>query len=157
MYSVEAQWVKCEQRGKSVVLLETPRLDRKKKPAAKQAEPEKKVERPYPAIVTKGKLLELVGKMRMEKKTCTDKQDKAFKITYASLWPVDTYRYAVTKWLFNKSSTNELDDAEKLALIKWMEWEAIEEGGYIPSQDAVSEAQIMYRHVEKEQGQQELL
>lgn len=153
LYSVEAQWVACEQRGKSVVLTETPVIGGKNKP------PKPKPERPYEAIVTKGKLLELTNKYRLEKKKITDAQNKAFIITYSTLWPVDTYRYAVTEWLFGKASSKKLEDAEKLALIKWMDWESIEENGhkgYIPCQDAISEAQIMYNHVAKEQGQTEM-
>lgn len=123
-----------------------------KKPAEKPM-----AERPYPAMTTKTKLLMLVGDYRMDKKKATKAQDKAFIITYASLFPDDKARYAVTEWLFGKTSSKQLEDAEKLALIKWMEWEEVEGGGYIPSQFAISEARIMLRQVEKNQGQKEML
>ena len=117
-----------------------------------------KPERPYNALACKAKILEVAGKYRLKKATTSDAQNRAFVITYDSLWGgVKESRYAVTKWIFGKASTKDLEDAEKLALIRWMDWEEVPEGGYIPSQVAMSEAQIMLRHVEKEQGQQELL
>ena len=117
-----------------------------------------KPERPYDAVSCKAKILEVANKYRLKKATTSDAQNKAFVITYDSLWGgVKESRYAVTKWIFGKASSKDLGDVEKLALIKWMDWEEIPEGGYIPSQDAMSEAQIMLRYVEKEQGQQELL
>ena len=115
-------------------------------------------ERPYDALTTKSKLLQLADKYRLEKKSATEAQSKAFIITYDALWNgTSESRYAVTKWLFGKASSKDLDSAEKLALIKWMDWEEIPEGGYVPSQHAMSEAQIMLRHVEAEQGQAPLL
>ena len=54
------------------------------------------------------------------------------------------------------TSTKHLEAHEKLALIDWMAWEDID-GKMLASQHAVSEAQIMLRHCEAEQGQKELL
>ena len=115
-----------------------------------------KQERPYSAVLTKAKILELSGKHQLKKKKLTDKQDKAFIITYASIFPDDNSRYAVTEFLFGSTSSKHLEAHEKLAMIDWMSWEEVE-GKMLPSQHAVSEAQIMLRHCEAEQGQKELL
>lgn len=157
LYSIEAQWVACEQRGKTVVLKETPSLGGQKKRA--ESVSQEPPERPYPAPLVKVKLLELAGQYRLEKKKMSEAQDTAFRITYSAMWPVDDMRYAVTDWVFGKASTKGLDDAEKLALIRWMDWEEVDQNGhsaYVPSQDAISEAQIMYRYVQEEQGQMEM-
>jgi len=152
LYSIPAQWVACEKKGNTVVFKQKPSITGKKKPPKETA-----TVRPYSALVTKTKLLALAEKKRGEKISAA--QDKLFIITYASLFPTDNERYAVTEFVFGLGSTSSkhLQPEEKLALIQWMEWEEIEDGKYMPSQHAISEAQIMLRFVEKEQGQKELL
>ena len=154
LYAIPAQWVACEKKGNTVVFKQKPSITGAKKPP--KVTP--KQERPYSAVLTKAKILELSGKHQLKKKKLSDAQDKAFIITYASVFPDDNSRYAVTEFVFGlgSTSTKHLEAHEKLALIDWMAWEEVE-GKYLASQHAVSEAQIMLRHCEAELGQKELL
>jgi len=110
----------------------------------------KNLTRPLSPVDVKDQLLKKVGTRAGD--TMTEKQEGLFKASFIPMFNTDQERHAFTFYIFGKESINDLAPAEKLSLIDWMALEKID-GGYIPSQDAITEAKRVYKHVQEQQGQ----
>ena len=126
------------------------------KPTPKaQPEPSGKMVRPMNAMQTKSAILGKAKKYETQNRTVTDKQDKMFSAIWLSLFDDQKDRYAVTEWLFNITSSNDITDSQKLALIDWLSLEKDDNNHFVPSNDAIRERSNMVSAVMKEQGQLE--
>ena len=120
-----------------------------------QPEPSGKMVRPMNAMQTKSAILGKAKKYETQNRTVTDKQDKMFSAIWLSLFDDQKDRYAVTEWLFNITSSNDITDSQKLALIDWLSLEKDDNNHFVPSNDAIRERSNMVSAVMKEQGQLE--
>jgi hypothetical protein len=158
LYGLPAVWVKCEARGNTVKLLETPNISGGKKKPQKKAEKKADVatnNRPYDPQTLKAKIEERAGIHRNKQTKATQADGGIVASHINDIFDGDkTKRYELCKWLTGKSSTKEMG-SEYIHAIK--DWMGVDSWDNPPDENAMKEAQTALSEALKASGQKELI
>lgn len=116
--------------------------------------------RPYPPAVVREKIAALTAEFTRKGEKPTNGQRAVLphnlELCFAGMSESDKIRRSVMRYLTGKNSTNDLTDAEILALRRWLNVQQDSGGEWIPDPLSVREANLIWRESLIEQGQGEL-
>ena len=120
------------------------------------SKPNGKITRPLSATQARDLIQQKALAHFRNNRSLSEKQEKIFPMLWSQLFDNQDERYYVTEYLFGVTSSSDLTDVQKLALMDWMSLEKDDNGHLIPSDDAIKERSNLVSVALEEKGQQSL-